>query len=1266
MIFLQYLNFSRSQWLLAGLWLPLLASAQVPTVQRAGLSPAANARAAGAGAAVAVSFSEPMDAGTAGNVRLFSAQGGGRRTATASGSGSTLTLVPAAPGAGGAAWRPGETVQVSVPATVKSSSGVAAQPYVYQFTVAATGSGVGYFVPPAATTDPTVGPNPYYVTLGDLNGDGALDLVTADYNGGTVSIRLNDGAGGFTVPATTTLVGTNPTGVAIGDVDGDGDLDLVTANYGAGSNTASVRLNNGTGSFTAPTTTPNPTVGNRPFAVALGDVDGDGDLDLVTANYGGGTVSVRLNNGSGGFSGGTDLPVNGSPASVALGDVDGDGDLDLVTANFNSGSNTVSVRLNDGAGNFTPPATVPNPVVGDRPRSVALGDVDGDGDLDLVTANYTDLTASVRLNNGAGNFGGGSDVAVSSGPTGVVLGDVDGDGDLDLLTANYTNASNTVSVRLNDGTGRYAAPAPAANPSPNPAVGTNPISLALGDVDGDGDLDLVAANYGGGTVSVRLNQPLPPLISNLSPRGGPVGTSLTLTGSRLAGATAVAFSGTSGNVVTTGFSVNAAGTQLQGLVVPAGAVTGPLTVTTPSGTSPSSTQVFVVGAAVQRAGLSPAANARAAGAGAAVAVSFSEPMDAGTAGNVRLFSAQRGGRRTATASGSGSTLTLVPAAPGAGGAAWRPGETVQVSVPATVKTASQAGVAPYVYQFTVAASGGSGRFVPPATNPNPAVGPYPFSVALGDVDGDGDLDLVTANYSGNTVSIRLNDGAGNFTPPATNPNPTVGDFPRTVVLGDVDGDGDLDLVTANNSGGSNGSNVSVRLNNGAGNFTAPTTNPDPYVGDNPISLALGDVDGDGDLDLVVLNGGISYKATILLNNGAGSFTLPAVNPRPDIYSPGDDVALGDVDGDGDLDLVVATAYDKVSIRLNDGTGNFTAPATGADIDVRSLPYRIALGDVDGDGDLDFVTANYGSSTASVRLNDGAGNFTPPATNPNPAVGNRPIGVVLGDVDGDGDLDLLTANSDDHTVSVRLNDGAGSFTPPAATGTIAVDTYPSNLALGDVDGDGDLDLVTSNTNDGNANSGNPNASGTTSVRLNQAGQPLPVELVQFTATASGRAAVRLNWTTASEVNSARFEVERSANGAAFVLVGTVTAAGSSTTTRPYAYLDANAPTGLSYYRLRQVDQDGSSAYSPVRAVTLGGAGLTLYPNPAQGTATLLRPAGVEAATATLHDALGRAVRTYALPAGAGPHPLDVTGLPAGVYVLQVSTPQGPASLRLAVE
>jgi hypothetical protein len=175
-------------------------------------------------------------------------------------------------------------------------------------------------------------------------------------------------------------------------------------------------------------------------------------------------------------------------------------------------------------------------------------------------------------------------------------------------------------------------------------------------------------------------------------------------------------------------------------------------------------------------------------------------------------------------------------------------------------------------------------------------------------------------------------------------------------------------------------------------------------------------------------------------------------------------------------------------------------------------------------------------------------------------------------------------------------------------------------------------------------------------------PLPVELAAFTATAKGPAAVRLAWATASEKNSAAFEVERSLDGTQFGRIGTKDAAGTSSAPRTYALTDAHLPAGASrlYYRLRQVDRDDTFTYSPVRVVGLTGAaaGLALFPNPTASGATLTgaRPGTV----VTVFDALGRA-RTSA--------PVDATGtavlprgLPHGVYVVR----SGAHALRLTVE
>ncbi|MDO7877818.1 Ig-like domain-containing protein, partial [Hymenobacter sp. ASUV-10] len=179
-------------------------------------------------------------------------------------------------------------------------------------------------------------------------------------------------------------------------------------------------------------------------------------------------------------------------------------------------------------------------------------------------------------------------------------------------------------------------------------------------------------------------------------------------------------------------------------------------------------------------------------------------------------------------------------------------------------------------------------------------------------------------------------------------------------------------------------------------------------------------------------------------------------------------------------------------------------------------------------------------------------------------------------------------------------------------------------------------------------------------LSGSSAPLPVELTSFTATAEGSTA-RLAWVTASEKNAARFEVERSADGKQFGKIGNVTAQGSTARRSAYAFVDATPPAGTSYYRLRQVDRDGSASYSPVRALTIGGqASLTLYPNPAR---TAVAVAGLRAgASVEVFDALGRAVaRATADAAGTARLALP-SGLAAGVYVVR----SGTQARRLTVE
>ena len=425
-------------------------------------------------------------------------QRGGLRTGrsgTTTVNGSTVRFQPTF------SWQPGETVQTVLTTTVQNSAGLfLSRPRVQQFT-AATAGGSGRFAPGSDVSTTFT----ESIATADLDGDGDLDLLTAQYHGNSVNVQFNNGAGQYAF-SSSVVVGlalvSNPFSVSTADLDGDGDIDFVTANNDAVLHSASVRFNDGTGHFSGGSEL---FVGSNPVAVTTADVDGDGDLDVLVANSGPGSnsVSVRFNTGSGTFSGGSEAQVGPGPQSIAMGDVDGDGDLDLLTTSYGTFGNppgtTVSVRLNNGSGTFAGTREVP---VADRPFSIATADVDADGDLDFLSVSSAAVgLVNVRVNDGTGRFTNGPDVPVGAYPHGVTTGDVDGDGDLDLLTANYTTGTSgggTVSVRLNDGSGGFTG-------GSEVPTATGPWCVVTGDVDGDGDLDLLTGNFPG-TTSVRLNQ----------------------------------------------------------------------------------------------------------------------------------------------------------------------------------------------------------------------------------------------------------------------------------------------------------------------------------------------------------------------------------------------------------------------------------------------------------------------------------------------------------------------------------------------------------------------------------------------------------------------------------------------------------------------------------------------------------------------------------------------------------------------------------------
>ncbi|MGH7151883.1 MAG: FG-GAP repeat domain-containing protein, partial [Planctomycetota bacterium] len=282
-------------------------------------------------------------------------------------------------------------------------------------------------------------------------------------------------------------------------------------------------------------------------------------------------------------------------------------------------------------------------------------------------------------------------------------------------------------------------------------------------------------------------------------------------------------------------------------------------------------------------------------------------------------------------------------------------------------------------------------------------------------DGDGDLDAFFGNEGLNRLS--LNAGTGVFAD-ATSQLPAFVDFTRAIGLGDVDGDGDLDALIGNYAGPNPlvGGPERLHLNNGSGSFgNAPAQLPSSS--DFTYAVALGDVDGDADLDALIGNYPSSNR--LLLNGGTGVF-VDATNQITPVASFARALALGDVDGDGDLDAVLS-GYQR--LLLNSGGGFFT-DASGQVPTTLNSARALALGDVDEDGDLDVVTGHTGLYAPQgvqnrLYLNNGSGLFAD-ATAGLPPLLDATLAVALGDVDGDGDLDAVFGNFEERSRLPVLN------------------------------------------------------------------------------------------------------------------------------------------------------------------------------------------------------------------------------------------------------
>ncbi len=681
---------------------------------------------------------------------------------------------------------------------------------------------------------------------------------------------------------------------------------------------------------------------NNPQSVFAADLDGDGDMDMISASAYDNKIAWYENlDGQGTFGPQQIISEDAMGAiSVFAADINGDSVMDIVFAS--SGDNTIGWYKNNGQGNFGPKQIISTLV--NKPSSVYAADADGDGDMDVFsTSALDDKIAWYENTDGQGNFGPQHTISTAFDyPIRISMGDIDGDGDKDILSGSSYNNSRIAWFKNTNGQGNFVLQG---------TLNTDISycrSAILADVDGDGDLDIVAVSMKteGHRVIWFENMdglgnfnPTPHLIALLSPTARPE----------------ILYAADFNN---DGKIDIALGTDNEGV------------------------SWF-----------------KNNGSGNFGAPQF---IDNDVYGVVSLFATD--------INGNGNQDLLLAA-----------GRTDRVAWHENLN--------------------GQGSFGPSneLAAINGANGAY--QIISADLDNDGDKDIIAALSNDNRVVWQENlDGQGNFSTIKT-----IGNLDQctAVYVGDVDGDGYLDVLAAGSS-----ALVWYKNQDGQGNFGPERIiNTQSYNG----TVHAIDLDNDGDLDIIAadLNSVIYWQENL---DGLGNFGPIQIISNE--YSASDSIIAVDIDNDGDKDIVVSYWGDGVVVWFEnlDGLGNF---GTSHLIDTLISPDSVFAADLDNDGDIDVVTLDYGTNEVMWYENtDGNGTFGSAQIISNTVM--SPFSIYAKDLDNDGNIDVICGSVDTGEITWFKNDGNGNFNFQQ---TISSNTQAiTSVFADDFNGDGKIDIL----------------------------------------------------------------------------------------------------------------------------------------------------------------------------------------------------------------
>ncbi|CAF2748592.1 unnamed protein product, partial [Rotaria sp. Silwood2] len=939
---------------------------------------------------------------------------------------------------------------------------------------------------------------PNYLCIGDFNNDNRMDIVTANYGSNSIGILLAQDNGTFS-DVTTYFVGygSNPWSVAVGDFNNDNQLDVVTANYG--SDGFGILLGHGNGTF-ANATTYYANIFVQPEYIAVGDINHDEQLDFVITGCSSDNVGALLGHGNGTFSHAITYFVDRSscPNSVNLVDLNNDNHLDIIVSTQEAGF--VSVFLGYGNGAFQDMTTystgstsclygmaiadfnndhqhdfVVSNIANDeiiifygygngsfqlakrystgfgsgsyavataklknsnqinivvtlwgkgkvgvlteyaaadfankntyltgsapQPYSVTVGNFNDDSYIGVAIVNSGSDNLDILFNSGNGTFQTQITypIGADSFPRYVLAGDINKDNHLDIVTVN--SKSSSISILMGHGNGTFDIPRVYST-----GKDSYPLAVAINDFNNDDRSDLIIADPGTDSIGILLGfhyttfQSQKTYSSENTRRPHNIITSDFNNDKYLD--IAIAFHLSDNIGILLGYGNGSFGVMM--------------TYSIGNGSGPES----LVGHDFNNDGQMD------------IAVVNSGTNDIGIL----------------LGYGNGSFATIIKYSTGEG-------STPFAIVLSDMNNDGRADIV-----VTNSATKNIGILLGRGNLTFDAIVTYPIehgadpaSIAVGDFDNDGQTDIAVANFYAGSISIFLGYENGSFTSQMTY-STGYQSMPYWITVGDFNRDNRLDIASSNY--GMN--NVGILLGCGNGSFDPVTTF---YTGDgsSPLFVEARDFNDDGILDIAVVNYGTS-DIVVLFGFGDGSFLLGTAY-RTGVGSASYALAIGDFNNDSLIDIAVANEKSNdISIFITydrEPYAGITSYSTGS----KSQPYSIAIGDLNNDGILDVVVANYGTHNVGILLGHSHGVFDT-ITTYSTGVGSAPYSVSVADFNKDNQLDIVVTNSETDNIAILLGYGNGTFVI-GATYSTGARSRPCTVAVGDFNNDNIPDIAIAN-------------------------------------------------------------------------------------------------------------------------------------------------------------------------------------------------------------